>query len=139
MIVHDGGVERFDRTLDEYADWLREREQDGDTSRPGEQQAARSSRKQTRQLEAERRRRLKPLSDRVRAVEKELGQLRKELEGLEARLADEDLYADAARRDELADLVRRQGEARARVETLEWDWLEASEALEQAQAEPGGD
>ncbi|MEJ2533913.1 MAG: ATP-binding cassette domain-containing protein [Gammaproteobacteria bacterium] len=135
MIVHDGGVERFERSLDEYADWLRERDQEREEAPTGNAAAPRANRKQARQKEAEQRRRLKPLSDRVRAVEKKLGALRTELELLETRLADEGLYTDATRRDELTALVRSQGETRAGIDALEWEWLEASEALEAAERE----
>ena len=135
MIVHDGAVERFERSLDEYADWLRERDQEREEAPTGNAAAPRANRKQARQKEAEQRRRLKPLSDRVRAVEKKLGALRTELELLETRLADEGLYTDATRRDELTALVRSQGETRAGIDALEWEWLEASEALEAAERE----
>jgi ATP-binding cassette subfamily F protein 3 len=60
-----------------------------------------------------------------------------DLEIMEKRLAEEALYTDPDRREELTDLVRRQGELRAGVEDLEWEWLEVSEALEQARTGEG--
>ena len=45
---------------------------------------------------------------------------------------DESIYTDPDRKDELMQLVRDQAAAKAAVETLEWEWLEASEKLEQA-------
>ena len=36
------------------------------------------------------------------------------------------------RQDDVGRLVREQGEERAAIESLEWEWLEASEILEQA-------
>jgi ATP-binding cassette subfamily F protein 3 len=90
------------------------------------------SRKQQRQEQAEQRRRLKPLHDRVRHVEKELAASRARLTELEERLVDESIYTDPDRKDELMQLVRDQAAAKAAVETLEWEWLEASEKLEQA-------
>ena len=38
----------------------------------------------------------------------------------------------ASRKDELTQLVRDQAAARSVIETLEWEWLEASEQLELA-------
>ena len=76
--------------------------------------------------------RLKPLQDKVRKVEKELATERDRLADLDARLVDESIYTDASRKDELTQLVRDQAAARSTIETLEWEWLEASEELELA-------
>ena len=75
--------------------------------------------------------RLKPLRDRVRKVEKELAESRSRLSELEARLADESIYQDGSRQDELKQLVQDQAAAKSAIESLEWEWLEASEKLEQ--------
>ena len=136
LIVHDGVVDRFNRSLDEYPAWLREQQGGdseaiaGDTETKAPKRQA--NRKQQRQQEAQRRQRLKPLLDKVRNIEKQLESLRVELKGVESTLADETIYADPGRKAELADLVRNQGELKSAVSTLEWDWMEASEAVEAA-------
>jgi ATP-binding cassette subfamily F protein 3 len=134
LIVHDGIVERFHRSLDEYPAWLREQQiKEGavdDDSDPGDQPKV--TRKQNRQQEAQRRQRLKPLLDRVRKIEKQLATHRMDLEILENRLADQSLYAESGRSEELTALVRQQAAIKSAVESLEWEWLEASEALEGA-------
>jgi ATP-binding cassette subfamily F protein 3 len=66
----------------------------------------------------------------VRDVEKLLAGNRMELEMLEKRLADETLYTDPGRKEEMTGLIKQQGSIKASLETLEWEWLEASEALE---------
>jgi ATP-binding cassette subfamily F protein 3 len=66
-------------------------------------------------------------------VEKELAQSRSTLDQLEVRLADESIYADASRKDELTQLIQDQAAAKSAIESLEWEWLEVSEKLEQAQ------
>ncbi len=134
LIVHDGRVDRFHRSLDDYPAWLREQEQLADESHAKWQASAPKSinRKQQRQQQAQRRQRLKPLRDKVRAVEKQLASSRETLGRLEDRLADETIYTDAGRKDELTQLIREQSDVRSAIETLEWDWLEASEKLEQA-------
>jgi ATP-binding cassette subfamily F protein 3 len=133
LVVHNGTIKRFRQTLDDYPAWLKEHQ----TRLIAE--SARSSmknteklpgKKQARQLEAQRRQRLKPLLDRVRDIEKLLAANRMELEMLEKRLADETLYIDPGRKEEMTGLVKQQGSLKASLETLEWDWLEASEALE---------
>ena len=132
LIVHDGRVERFSRSLDDYPAWLREQEEQRADGQPGSEPRKGASRKRLRQEQAERRRRLKPLNDKVRKVESELAEQRDALAGFDERLADETLYTDPGRKDELKELIRLQAEARSAVERLEWAWLEASEALEAA-------
>lgn len=134
LIVHDRIVDRFTRSLDEYPAWLKEQQADKDLrdevniekpNRP-------ANRKQQRQQEAERRQRLKPLLDKVRNIERQLATSRSMLASVEKSLADEAIYADVDRKTELTDLVKEQSSLKTAIETLEWDWLEASEALEAA-------
>ncbi|MGI9206296.1 MAG: ATP-binding cassette domain-containing protein [Woeseiaceae bacterium] len=136
LIVHDGVVDRFNRSLDEYPAWLKEQQAGNDdddgAALARNKSAPQISRKEKRRLDAERRQRLKPLTDKVRGVESDLTTRRKELERLESQLADENLYTDADRSGELADLVQKQSTLKAEIETLEWNWMEASEALESA-------
>ena len=54
------------------------------------------------------------------------------LEALELKLADTTLYSDPARKDELAAITRDQADVKPAIETHEWDWLAASEVLEEA-------
>jgi ATP-binding cassette subfamily F protein 3 len=133
LIVHHGIVDRFEQSLEDYPAWLREqqagnRQVTGTESRPQEQEQI--NRKQQRQMEAEQRRKLKPLTDRVRRVETALESHRSELQALEAGLADTALYTDVSRKDELNGLIRHQAELKSAIETLEWEWFEASEELE---------
>lgn len=132
VIVHDGEVEVFEDSLDEYSAWLARREgikslsfseQSGTGKSPG--------RREVRQQEAQRRVELKPFTDRVRKLEREMAQMREQLQTLELNLADESLYRDASRKSELTGLLKTQAGHRIALEQLEWDWLEASEALEE--------
>jgi ATP-binding cassette subfamily F protein 3 len=134
LIVHDGIVDRFTRSIDDYPTWLREQEDKAEQAAAKWQDAPAKSvnKKQQRQEQAQRRQRLKPLYDKVRDLEKELERLRLTLTELDARLSDESIYADQTRKDELPQLVREQAEVKSTIESLEWEWLEASEKLEQA-------
>jgi ATP-binding cassette subfamily F protein 3 len=140
VIVHDGEVEAFDQSLDDYASWLAQREEQkasGDKATAaftnGKPAGKSPGKRETRQLEAQRRSQLKPLSDRVRNLDLRMLEIRRGLEGLEAQLTDETLYSDAARKSELTTLLKTQAEHRSLLEQLEWDWLEAGDALEKAQ------
>ena len=132
LIVHDGVVDRFDLSLNEYPAWLKEQE---DKPNPVEAKSQRESskpinKKQQRQEQAQRRQRLKPMYDKVRDIEKELATCRAQLHNFDNRLADESIYTETNHKDELTQLVRDQAIAKAQIESLEWEWLEASEALE---------
>ena len=134
LIVHDGIVDRFNRSLDDYPAWLREQEEKAEQAltKWKESPAKSVNRKQQRQEQAQRRKRLKPLYDKVRDVETDLASNRSRLAELEARLADEAIYANPDRQDELTQLVREQATIKSAIESLEWEWLEASEQLEQS-------
>lgn len=137
MIVHDGIVDRFAQSIDDYPAWLAEqddrktnrRESTTAVNRP----ASAASRKQQRQAEARRRQRLKPLLDRVRKIDTRLSGQREQLQQVEDQLADQGLYTDPGRGDEVAALMKSQAELRESIDALEWDWLAASEALENAE------
>jgi ATP-binding cassette subfamily F protein 3 len=65
-----------------------------------------------------------------------------QLETLGKQLADAALYSDPCRKEEMTGLLREQAGLKSDIETLEWEWFEASEALERAgspesQANPG--
>ena len=135
LIVHDGIVDRFTLGLDEYPAWLKEHElrpgrraDEKDSEKPTRQ----LSRKQVRQQQAQRRRRLKPLYDNVRKIEEQLAVSRAEMATLLERLADETIYTDPSRKSELSELVQEQSSLSSAVEALEWNWMGASEALELA-------
>ncbi len=134
LIVHDGRVNHFDRSLDDYPNWLREQEDKAQLSAApvAEEPAKTVNKKQQRQQQAQQRELLKPLYNKVRAAEKGLEKQQRLLAELESRLADDGLYSDPARKAELSQLIQDQAEAKSKVESLELEWLEASEEIEAA-------
>ena len=137
VVVHDGLVERFDDSIDDYPAWLAERQSAEGGSRGDESgETSPTNRKRQRQEEAQRRLALKPLTDRVRKIENTLSSDRSRLERLEERLADAGLYSDPDRRAEMEDLSRARAELQSTIDALESQWLEASEALERAAGTP---
>ena len=136
LVVHDGQVERFNRSIDDYPAWLQEQQETAGQPEAGspaaDKRISAPNRKEQRQAEAEKRRRLKPYTDRVRVVEKEMDTTQTRLEELESILADNTLYTDAGRKEELAGLMREQAHLRSALEKQEADWLEASEVLDKA-------
>jgi len=132
LIVHDGIVDRFNRSLDEYPAWLKEQQiSEGQTEVTGTA-SRQPSKRQLRQREAQRRQRLKPMLDKVRKIESQLSTNRTALESLDKRLAEEAIYMDPERKSELTELIKEQTGLKSAIDTLEWDWIEASEALDNA-------
>jgi ATP-binding cassette subfamily F protein 3 len=135
LIVHHGTVDRFELSLEEYPAWLREQQtgsQEVNTSDARQDDEVQINRKQQRQLDAERRKKLKPLTDRVRKLETGLESHRSELQALEAKLADSSIYTEPSRKGELNGLIRKQADVKSAIEALEWEWLEASDELDSA-------
>lgn len=132
LIVHDGIVDRFDRSLDDYPAWLKEQDEKLEqvAAKWQEVPVRQVNKKQQRQEEALRRQRLKPLYDKVKDVEKKLVSHRKTLSTFDKRMTEEAIYTDASRKDELTQLVKDQAVVKSEIESLEWEWLEASEELE---------
>ncbi|MCI0510016.1 ATP-binding cassette subfamily F protein 3 [Chromohalobacter marismortui] len=139
--VVDGGVTAFDGDLDDYRAWLKAR-LEGERRDARQEKAERhvaaeapkGDRKASRRAAAELREKLRPLKRERDKIERDMSQAQAELERLEAALADENLYQDSARKEELTDLLGRQGDTQSRLETLEQRWLEAEEAIEEREA-----
>jgi ATP-binding cassette subfamily F protein 3 len=146
MLVAKHQLQPFDGDLDDYRDWLLQHaaEQraalkaasDATAANGGNANGADASvnRKEQRRQEAETRQKLahlkKPLQTRIARIEKEMDALNAEKTTLDAFVADPASYG-AEQKTRLTETIRRQAEVNARLETLEAEWLEAHEELEQ--------
>jgi ATP-binding cassette subfamily F protein 3 len=133
-IVHNGQLHEFSQSLDEYQNFLKD--QDAEPAGKGAdspQTTTVSSKKQNRQDEARRRQQLKPHTDTVRKIDRQMNQQRTELIRVEQLLVDESLYTDADRKEEMTELLLKQARLKSSLDALEWEWLEASEKLEKAE------
>ncbi|GAA0199080.1 ABC transporter ATP-binding protein [Kangiella japonica] len=134
-LVADGGVKPFEGDLDDYAKWALEQSsierrsnKDKADDAPSEQQPE-VSRKEQRRIEAEKRKALQPLKNKLRKVEQELDKVQTRKAELDELMADQTLYDDA-NKGKLAELSTEYGEVNQRLETLEEDWLMLNEELE---------
>jgi len=137
VLVHGGRVHEFDGDLEDYPRWLaqqqRQTEAAPDAAEDDSAAGSAADRKARKRDEAEQRRRLQPLRQQVQRAEQQVDRLSARQAELEAELADPALYEDANRerlKGLLADKARLDGE----LETVEAEWMDAAEALEQAQA-----
>ncbi|MBM7333028.1 ATP-binding cassette domain-containing protein [Alloalcanivorax marinus] len=134
QLVAEGTVRAFDGDLDDYARWLQQARREANAAARAEPAAGRDDARQRRQNAAKRREQLRPLKKEVEKLEKALDRESDALTEVETALADETLYTDAGRKDELQALLARQGDLKNRREELEMALLEAMEKLEEAEA-----
>ncbi len=131
MIVAGGKVLEFDGDLDAYREQVMAARGIGVRA-----DAARSSKRDDRRAEAEARnqryRKLQPLVNRVRKIEKELERLGTERKVIETRLSSDAFYSQPDQ-DEVAAVMRDQGKLATVIETLESEWLKLQNQLEAAE------
>jgi ATP-binding cassette subfamily F protein 3 len=141
MLVAKHRLQPFDGDLDDYRDWLLQHAAEARAaakeanagSADGGQDSA-QNRKEQRRLEAQERQKLshlkKPLQSKIAKIEKEMDALQEEKAALDAFVADSASY-EPAMKTKLTDSIRRQADVNARLDTLEHEWLEAHDELEQ--------
>ena len=129
-LVSNGLATVFDGDLDDYRQWLLNKDKPEKTA---ESSSAVNNKKQDRQLAAQQRQKLQPLRNTVKKAEQKMEKLNEALSTLEMQLADTALYTDA-NKDKLKDLLQQQADLKTQLEETEMQWFDASEQLEAAQA-----
>ncbi|PTB84789.1 ABC transporter ATP-binding protein, partial [Pseudidiomarina aestuarii] len=130
-LVANQQVQPFAGDLDAYHDWLQQQASQAASSQ--RQTETKVDRKAEKRKEAEQRQALKPLKDQINRAEKRMAEYEQKLTQLNEKLADTGLY-EAARKAELTDLLQQQAELQKGLAQAEAEWLEAEEALQEAQA-----
>lgn len=141
-LVADGGVKPFQGDLDDYAKWAleqstmerranREKADEAPSGAQPDMSGKEISRKEQRRIDAEKRKALQPLKNKLRKVEQEMDKVQKRKTELDELMAEPSLYDDA-NKGKLAELSSEYGEVTQRLETLEEDWLMLNEELEGA-------
>ncbi|MEO5624525.1 MAG: ATP-binding cassette domain-containing protein, partial [Dokdonella sp.] len=129
LLVRDHAMRPFDGDLDDYARLvLRSTPAGSGTTNSGE------TKRDARRDRAEQRARIAPLKNQVTRIEKQMAALEDERTDVQSRLADPALY-ESGRSDQIADLVRRQGQLTQDIGVLEEAWLETHAALEAADSD----
>jgi ATP-binding cassette subfamily F protein 3 len=138
-VVHDGGVESYPGTLDDYLYSCQERDVAPATAtaiKPVAQKRSRQARKEQRRKEAELRAKhnqgVKPLEKRVGELEETIANLEQQIAERNQELSNPEVYEEAERRDTLLREVR---EAQAELDRSFAEWTESNEKLEQLRAE----
>ncbi|AKJ96982.1 MULTISPECIES: ATP-binding cassette domain-containing protein [Pseudomonas] len=134
FLVADGKVEEFDGDLEDYARWLVDYRQRNAPVSTTPVNPDKTDKKAQRQAAAALRQQLAPHKREADKLEAELGKLHEKLQKIETSLGDSGLY-EAARKDELRDLLAEQAKLKVREAELEEAWMQALEVLENLQAE----
>jgi ATP-binding cassette subfamily F protein 3 len=137
-VVHDGRLQVFDGDLDDYAGWLassaaaaKANAAPGSAANAVVSESA-EDRKQRKRDEAARRAQTAPLRAAVQNWERKMEKLAQQIAVLDAQLADAALYAESQKK-KLLEVTAQRAQLGRENDAAEAGWLEASEALEQAE------
>ncbi|WP_322994772.1 ABC-F family ATP-binding cassette domain-containing protein [Castellaniella sp.] len=131
-IVADGHIQPFDGDLEDYRDWLQQRQtQQNQAARSAsapdkDRKAQRREQAQARQELAVRR---KPLETRLKKIEEKMAKAQLRLAELDALIADPTFYTDA-HKDDRPGLLAEHGELSKTLQTDEESWLDIQTELE---------
>ncbi len=128
-LVANGTVSDFEGDLDDYRLWLNEQKQLSHDSPDGVSTPSGINKKQQRKLDAERRKKLKPLYDALKKADKALEKYHQQQKDLENQLADSQLYDDA-NKARLKLVLQDKALVDIALEETEIEWMEISEQLE---------
>jgi len=126
-LVANGQVQPFDGDLDDYRDWLRQREAGAAAAEP-----AGATRKQQKRDEAlarnQRYAQKRPLAQRLAKLERRMAEVERERKPLALWLADPESYAN---KEKLQPALLREAALRLELERAEEEWLTLQAELEQ--------
>lgn len=129
MLLVDGQVQSFAGDLNEYQQWLLDyRKQTISCNAPKTEQ----NKKFQRQLQAQQRESLKPLTKKINQLEMKIKQFHQQLQLIETELANPTIYETAQKR-RLQQLITEQALLTKQVQDYEMDWLLACEQRDQLQ------
>ncbi len=132
IIVHDGKAEAFNGDLDDYALFIKEAFKTDEVLNNIEKPVTNElSKKEQRQLDAERRKQLQPLSSKLKKLEKQLDELTEKSDQLEKALADPDIYSEQ-NKEKLKKTLLSKSEIDKSLASVEADWMMIGEEYETA-------
>jgi ATP-binding cassette subfamily F protein 3 len=127
-LVHGGSVTDFEGGLDDYPEWLANRNR-GERDPQGDNGARRNEdRKARKRREARERQKFAPLRKAVKDSEHEVERLTVEKAQLDAQLADGALYREGG--EELKRIIAEQARVQSSLKEAESRWLAACDQLE---------
>ena len=136
-LVADQKVDVFRGDLDDYRKWITEQKKQQLQTASGAEKIvdnplnSAQNKKEQKRLEAEKRKRLQPLKNRLNRLEKDMDKLTQEKQQLESLLAEPEIYEEA-RKAQLKELLDKQVQLSRSLDDTEEQWMQLSEELEDA-------
>lgn len=127
-LVDKGKVEQFKGDLNSYRQWLLKPESESPIL-DKKSRTETGSKKERRQQQAENRKKLQPVKNEIKKIEREMEQLNQSRQKIEQALSASDIY-EAENKQNLQQLLLEQGQLSQQLETLEERWMELIEELE---------
>ncbi len=132
LLIHQGRVNTFDGTLEDYHRWISA----GETKvavrsaheKPGES-AVKTNKKLQRKQSADVRRAQAPIKNRIKRIERKIERTQNRLKLVETHLGD-DLIYQPDQKARLEGLIFEQTDLQKQIESLEESWLDLSEQLD---------
>ena len=156
LLVHENNVTPFSGDMADYIKWAREHRNDhairsasqtgtgvldsmshpeSSSSKPSKTEGeSGASKKARRQIQAQQRAKVKPLSNKIKTFERQMSQIEVRLKEIETTLLDPG-YFETAEVTSITQLSKEQSVLGQQLTELELQWYEASEALESALSE----
>jgi ATP-binding cassette subfamily F protein 3 len=134
LLVHDGKVDEFEKSLDEYAKWLLDYSKPADKRDNGGNSIHRASvervdRKEQRRVDAAKRKAKQPLHNKIKQAELLMKTLAAKKMDLETQLSNSDIYLEN-NKEKLRAVLAEKASTEQELKAAEADWLSASEQLE---------
>ena len=131
LLVNKGKVTPFDGDLNDYQTWLLETEHYGDDVDSPETSPVKkpvNDKKAQRQAAAAKREAIKPLTNAIKTLERDIEKTNISLKKIEESLADQSLYEGDNTR--LNEFLQKQSKLRSALQEYESQWLDKSQQLE---------
>jgi len=140
-LVADQKVAAFKGDLDDYRNWINDQKKleaqtattikESSKSSSNFSQTPLLSKKDQKRLDAEKRKLLQPLKNKLSKLEKNMDKFGQAKEKLEAQLAGSEIYEDA-NKEQLKKLLQKQAQITQVLDETEEQWMQLSEELEDA-------
>jgi len=127
-LVGQGKVADFNGDIDDYHHWLHQDKKAATASTSDKTPTV--DKKAQRQQQAELRKKAAPLKKQVDKINKQMEKLQTELDGVEAILADGDIY-QSDDKAQLSSLLKRQAQLSDEIAEFEMQWLDLEEQIDE--------
>lgn len=128
-LVANGSATPFDGDLDDYRLWLNEQKLLSNNNTSNAANSSGVNKKEQRKLDAERRKKLKPIYDALKKADQALEKYHQQQKKLEKQLAETSLYEES-NKARLKQVLQEKALVDRALEETELQWMEISEQLE---------